>query len=369
MRLEKKVLFWLAAMAILLGAVAVLRDVLLPFVAGASIAYFLNPLADRLERIGFGRTAAASLIVAVGGLLVVLSLVFLAPLAAGQLRQLALSLPGDLERLRAGIETWAEQQFGHRFPEIRAGLERAWAEIAQGSAGMLGQVARTIVSQGLALYSLVSILLVTPIVVFYLLRDWHTMLGRIDGWLPREHAPTIRGLALGVDGAVSAFVRGQGTICLILGILYAAALSAIGLRYGLLIGLVTGLLAFVPFVGWAMGLVTALIVAVTQAWPELGLAAMVLGVFAAGMVLDSAVLSPGIVGSRIGLHPVWLIFALLVFSALFGFLGVLVAVPVAAALGVLVRFARDRYLESSIYLGAAATATGEPGVMPLVRRD
>lgn len=360
MRLEKQVLFWIAALAIFLLALASLRDVLLPFVAGATIAYFLNPLADRLERIGLNRTAAACLIVAFGGLLVALALVFLAPLAAGQVRQLALTLPTDLERLRAGIEAWAEQHFGNRFPQVRAGLERAWDEASQGWSGMLGTVAKMIWSQGLALYNLISLLLVTPIVVFYFVRDWHAMLDRIDGWLPREHAPAIRSIAEGIDRAVGAFVRGQGTICLILGGLYATALSAVGLRYGLVIGLLTGLLAFVPFVGWALGLATAVVVALAQGWPDLTLAAMVVGVFASGMALDAAILSPGIVGSRIGLHPVWLIFALFVFSALFGILGMLVAVPVAAALGVIVRFARDRYLVSSIYLGGSATSGPPP---------
>lgn len=360
MRLEKHVVFWAAALAIVVIVVAALRDVLLPFVAGATIAYFLNPLADRLERTGLGRLTAASLIVGLGGLLVVLAVFLLLPLSLDQARQLWLTLPADIERLRPGLDAWAQQMFGQRYPDIRAGLERAFDELSKSWSGMLGLAAQTLWNRGLALFNLVSLLLVTPIVVFYLLRDWHRILDRIDSWLPREHAPTIRTLAGGIDTAVGAFVRGQGTICLILGALYAVALQLAGLRYGLVVGALTGLFAFVPFVGWSVGLATALLLAVTQGWPDLALAVIILGIYAAGMALDTAVLSPGIVGQRIGLHPVWLIFALLVFSALFGFLGVLVAVPVAAALGVVVRFARDRYLESAIYLGGGLPHDAAP---------
>ncbi len=351
MRLEKQVVFWAAALAILVVAVAALRDVLLPFAAGATIAYFLNPLADRLERLGLGRLVAASLIVAFGGVVFVLAVLVLMPLAADQARQLWLTLPADLERVKPGLEAWAQQKFGPRYPEVRSGLERAFDEIAKSWSGIFGLTAQALLARGLAVFNLISLLLVTPIVIFYLLRDWHRIIARIDSWLPREHASTLRVLAADIDKAVGAFVRGQGTICLILGALYAVALSVAGLRYGFVIGALTGLFAFVPFVGWSVGLATALVIALTQAWPDLGLAYAVAGIYAAGMVLDSALLSPNIVGHSIGLHPVWLIFALLVFSALFGFLGVLVAVPVAAALGVLIRFGRDRYLVSSIYLG------------------
>jgi predicted PurR-regulated permease PerM len=202
-----------------------------------------------------------------------------------------------------------------------------------------------------------SLLLITPVVVFYLLVDWHPMLDKLDGWLPRDHVATIRRLADEINAAVSAFIRGQGTICLVLAGLYAAALSWAGVRYGLLIGLVSGLGSFIPFVGWALGLITAGAMAVTQPWPNVTLLLTVAGIYFAGMALDSAVLAPKIVGRKIGLHPVWMIFALFVFSYLFGFVGLLVAVPVAAATGVLVRFALELYLGSSVYTGV--TRSGE----------
>ena len=362
MRSKRHVGFWIAALIVVVALVALLRDVLLPFVAGATIAYFLNPVADRLERMGLSRSLASALIVALAALAILLAMFFLVPLAAGQVSQLAATLPADIERLKSALEGWAEHMFGARFPALRSGIERSFTDLAQGSYGFAAQVAQGLWSRGLAVVNLVALLLVTPIVVFYLLRDWNPMLARIDSWLPREHAQSVRLIAGGIDHAVSAFIRGQGVICLILGCFYAIALSIVGLRFGLLIGLATGILAFVPFVGWMLGLSTALVVALSQAWPELSLALKVAAVFGAGMAMDSAVLSPAIVGQRIGLHPVWLIFALFVFSALFGFVGTLVAVPVAAALGVIVRFARDQYLASSIYLGTRSAREGAPPI-------
>jgi predicted PurR-regulated permease PerM len=178
---------------------------------------------------------------------------------------------------------------------------------------------------------------------------------RIDSWLPRDHAQQLRGLASEIDERVSAFVRGQGTVCLILAVFYATALSAIGLRYGLLVGLLTGLASFIPFAGWALGLIAASILGIVQYWPDVMSILLVPSVFLAGQALDAGFLGPKIVGSKVGLHPVWLIFALLTFSYLFGFLGLLVAVPVSAAIGVLVRFGLRTYLASSVYNGQGAS--------------
>lgn len=348
--------FWLVVGLATLALVAVLRDALLPFAIGTVLAYFLNPVADGLQRLGIGRTLAAALVVGLAALAFVASAVIVLPLVAGQLRQLAVSLPGDLERLRTAMEAWAARELGDHFPAFKATLERSIGELGAGAGSLLAGLAGAAWSRGMALVSLVSLLLITPVVTFYLLRDWPRMLHRIDGWLPRDHAPAIRAIFSDIDHAVGAFVRGQGTICLLLGVFYAAALSTVGLRYGLVVGLFTGLLAFVPMAGWALGLVWALVLALSQGWPDTTLALWVLGIYAVGMAIDAAILSPSIVGEKVGLHPVWLMLALFVFSALFGGLGVIVAVPVAAALAVLVRFARDRYLASEIYRGHDGSA-------------
>ncbi len=362
MRIERQVLFWVLAGIALLGGIALLKDVLLPFVVGMVIAYFLNPVADRLERAGLGRMTSAGLIILTVGVILVASLVFLVPLLANQVRALAETMPDDLARLKSSVEAWMAQRLGDRFPAFRQGLDQAIVDLQQSWSASTGIIAKALWKQGLAVVNFLSLLLVTPVVVFYLLVDWHPMMEKLDGWLPREHAATIRRLAGEINAAVSAFIRGQGTICIVLGLFYALSLTFAGVRYGALIGLGTGLLAFVPYVGWGLGLITALIVAVIQSSEGMLPVAKVAGIFAAGMALDTAVLSPKIVGEKIGLHPVWLMFALFVFSFLFGFVGVLVAVPVAAAIGVLVRFGLEVYLDSSFYRGPGAPAAANASI-------
>jgi predicted PurR-regulated permease PerM len=358
MRIERQVLFWLAAVILLVVAVLVLQAVLLPFVAGLVVAYALNPIAERLVTLGMPRLLASALIVALLLIVLTLALFFLVPLLLDQVQQLAVSAPKELERARTLLENWARERLGSQFEPFRAGLDRAASELSNNWGSVAGVVAQSVWSQGRALVGFLSLLLITPLVVFYLLVDWHPMLAKIDGWLPRDHAPAIRRVAGEIDDAIAAFIRGQGLVCLILGVLYAAGLTWAGIRYGLLIGVVTGILSFIPFVGWALGLLTSSAVAIVQFWPETTPLLKVIGVFALAQVLDAAFLGPRIVGPKIGLHPVWLIFALFVFSSLFGVVGVLVAVPVAAAIAVLIRFGLEVYLGSSIYRGRDAGLSG-----------
>ncbi|MFZ4808074.1 MAG: AI-2E family transporter [Hyphomicrobiaceae bacterium] len=353
MRIEWQVLFWLTAGLMALTAILALQDVLLPFLAGMVIAYALNPVADRLARLGLPRVLASGIIVALLIVVLVALVVLVVPLLGHQLQQLVTSLPGELNRLREILEGWAAARLGAYFPDFKAGLDRGVAELSVNWASFAAAVAQSLWAKGRALVGFLALLLITPLVVFYLLIDWPRMLAKIDGWVPRDHEPTVRRLALEVDDAISAFIRGQGLVCLILGTVYAVGLSLTGLRYGLLIGLATGVLSFIPFVGWALGLITASTFAIIEHWPNATPLIIVVCVFAFGQVLDAAVLSPKIVGSRIGLHPVWLIFSLAVFSALFGIVGVLVAVPLAAAAAVLVRFALEVYMASDIYKGAS----------------
>lgn len=354
MRAERQVLFWVTASLLLIVMIAVLKDILLPFVAGVAIAYFLSPLADRLVALGLNRIVASLLIVVSLAVIVVAALVLIVPVILAQAQDLAAALPGELTRLRTAIDAWAHERLGPGVGSLDAQIARASDALAANWASLAGWAASSIWDRSLAIVNFFALVLVTPLVVFYLLVDWHPMLEKVDGWLPRDHADSIRTLASDMNDAVAAFVRGQGTVCIILGIYYAVTLSAIGLNYGLLIGVVTGLLAFVPFVGWALGFMTATAVAVIQFWPEMVPIMLVVGVFLSAQALDAGFLSPTIVGSKIGLHPVWLIFALFVFSYLFGIVGTLVAVPLAAALGVVIRFALDVYLKSPVYRGAPA---------------
>lgn len=350
MGVERQVLFWLAATIGMVMAVLVLRDVLLPFVAGLVIAYALNPIVDRLHSFGIPRIWGSALIVAFVVIAFAGAMVLLVPLLIAQAQQLIVTLPGEFDRWRGALEAYATEHLGPAFTDA---YNKAWAELANNGGLIATSVARSLWTQGLAIVNVISFLLITPLVVFYLLVDWRPMLAKVDGWLPLAHAPAIRRLAHDIDAAIAAFIRGQGLVCIILAIVYAVGLSLVGLRYGLLIGLVTGVLSFVPFAGWALGAISATVLAAVQFWPDVTPIWMVVGVLAFGMALDSALLSPKIVGSKIGLHPVWLIFALFVFSYLFGFVGVLVAVPLAAATAVLVRYALELYLGSGFYDAAA----------------
>jgi predicted PurR-regulated permease PerM len=360
MRIERQVLFWLSAAFVLVLLIGLLRSILLPFVAGIVIAYFLNPAADWLTRWGLPRWLTSVLIVAAFVCAIVVGLVFLVPLVLTQAQEFAVALPEELARLRALLEIWARERLGAHYADFQTGLDRTSQALSENWASLAGLVAGSLWSQGLALFNFLSLILVTPLVVFYVLIDWHPMLAKIDSWLPRDHAATIRKLAADINAAVSAFIRGQGTVCFVLAVYYSLCLTAAGLRYGLLVGLGTGLMSFVPFVGWALGLITATTIAVVQFWPEYMPIFIVIGVFIGAQVLDAGFLSPNIVGSKIGLHPVWLIFSLFVFSYLFGFVGVLVAVPIAAAVGVLVRFAVQVYLASNVYRGDKALSAQVP---------
>lgn len=353
---QKQVLFWLTVGLAFCLAILMLQKVLLPFVAGLVLAYALDPLVERLQRFGMGRLFASSLIVLLLFVVFIVVLVVLVPLLLTQAQQFIASVPGEIERLLPIFKAWAREQIGPRFDDVSVAIDQALSNQSANWTSYAGVVLQSILARSSAAIDFLSILFITPIVVFYWLVDWPAMLKKIGDWLPRDHEHTLRGLAGDIDTAVAAFIRGQGVVCLVLGTIYTVGLSAIGLEYGLLIGIVTGIMSFVPVVGTLIGLITAATVAVVQGWPDPTLLLLVLAIFSAGQALDSGFLSPRIVGPAIGLHPVALIFALIVFSYLFGFVGVLVAIPVSAAIGVLIRFGLKLYLQSAIYKGSGSTA-------------
>ncbi len=204
---------------------------------------------------------------------------------------------------------------------------------------------------GRAILDIIGLLVVTPVVAFYLLYDWDRMIAGIDNWMPRQHVETVRQIARDIDAAMAGFIRGQGSVCLLLGLFYAISLSLAGLNFGFLIGSVAGLISFIPYVGSIVGFVLAVGVALVQFWPEWIWIVVVAGIFAVGQFFEGNILQPRLVGSSVGVHPVWLMFALFAFGSLFGFVGMLVAVPVTAAIGVLVRFGIGKYMQSRIYAG------------------
>lgn len=344
------VVFWVGAALALLALLVLLGNVLLPFVVGAGLAYLLDPVADRLERMGITRLWASLLILVVVMLLLALILTALLPLLASQLAGLIAQLPAYLQALRV-VASELGQEWVTRAAEADLGLEASLVKLADRATGLFPQVLASLWSGGLVLLNFLALILITPIVAFYLLKDWDRMMARIDGWLPRPHASTLRRLAREIDEAISGFVRGQVIVILLLTLIYVTGLLVIGLNYGLLIGLGAGLISVVPYLGPLAGFLVGGAVALVQYWPAWTPIAAVIGVFVVGQFIEGNILSPLIVGDRVHLHPVWLILALLSFGYLFGFVGLLVAVPIAATIGVLSRFALERYLDSALYRG------------------
>jgi predicted PurR-regulated permease PerM len=341
--------FWLIGLVLLIVALYFLRGILLPFVAGMAIAYFLDPLCDRIEKLGCSRTWATTIVTA-------LFLLAVLALAAVLLPPLETQLVAFLGELPTYIQV-ATAKLGPLLKALRSHLPASAAPSMSDVTGYLGRIAGwgadtlgTVLSQGFALANLLSLIFITPIVTFYLLRDWDKMMMKIDLWLPRDHAAEIRGQLKEIDRTLAGFARGQATVCLCLALYYGLGLSLIGLNFGLALGLIAGVLSFIPFVGSFLALVGSIGLALAQFGTWQGVA-MVIGLCVVGQVIEGNFLTPKLVGDRVRLHPVWVIFALLAGGALFGFVGLLLAVPVAAVCGVLARYSLRHYLGSRIYRG------------------
>ncbi|WP_181178412.1 AI-2E family transporter [Mesorhizobium sp. B4-1-3] len=351
--LRRQVFFWLATAVLLALFLYVFSGILLPFVAGMVLAYFLDPVADWLQRLGLSRLMATVVILIAFIVVVVLAFVILVPVLATQMADFARKLPEYLTRLQSLITSfdpkWLEQRFGVNAAGLRDGLN----SLLTSGFSLLTTVFTSIWSSGVALVSVVSLFVVTPVVAFYMLLDWDRMVAEVDGWVPRDHVETVRALARDINTATAGFVRGQGTLCLVLGAMYATGLTLTGLNFAILIGFFAGLISFIPYVGSLTGLVLAVGVAFVQFWPDWTMVVAVACVFFVGQFIEGNILQPRLVGKSVGLHPVWLMFALFAFGALFGFVGLLIAVPASAAIAVLVRFAIGRYLESPLYKGHA----------------
>lgn len=355
MSTDRRVLIWITGFIVLGILVHLLSDVLLPFVAGMAVAYFLDPLADRLEARGLSRTWATTAITALFFLAVLIMLIVLYPLLQTQVVALIRLLPQVVEMIRSHAEPFLAQ--------LQAGLaEKDLTELREAAGQYAGKILKWVTgllskawSGGVAFLNLLSLLVITPVVAFYLLRDWDRIVALVDDHLPRRSAETIRTQCRAIDETLSGFVRGQSSVCLALATFYGAGLTLIGLNSGLLVGISAGLISFVPYVGATAGIVVGLAIAFFQfgaAEPfSIILVAVVFGI---GQVAESYVLTPRLVGDRVGLHPVWIIFALLAGGALFGFTGVLLAIPVAAVIGVLIRFGLEQYRESALFSGVDA---------------
>ncbi|MEA1938802.1 MAG: AI-2E family transporter [Pseudomonadota bacterium] len=345
---QKQLRFWALAIAGFVAMIWVLGDILLPFVLGLVIAYLLDPITDKLESRIKRRSLAALTALSATGLVILIFVALFIPIIITQIKGLIIDLPAYGTSLKAQIMPLVERIFASM---STADIERLH-EAVQTQAGSLTSVAanaaRNLLESGLALFDIVSLLLITPIVAFYFLRDWDRIKARVADLLPRAHAPVIRAILKDIDRTLAGFLRGQGLVCLFLGIFYVIFLTLAGLNFALLIGLAVGVLSFIPFVGTATGFIASISIALFQfdSWVRI---TIVLAILIIGQFIEGNFLTPRVVGDRVGLHPVWVIFAIMAGGALFGFTGVLIAVPVMAVIGVLSRFALSRYLDSPYY--------------------
>ena len=335
-------LYLLLALAVFL--LYSLSDILLPFVAGFAIAYLLDPVADRLEALGLNRIAATAVITFVFMVSIILLVMFGLPYIANQLMEFVTQIPAYIERLKGLSEGLMQNQQAEK-------IIQSFSENVVTTVSGLGQ---QLLLKSLSFLNILALLVITPVVTFYLLNDWDKMVARLDKLLPPENATKIRQLAGEVDNVLTGFVHGQILVCLFLGVFYALGLELIGLDGGFAIGLIAGLISFIPYLGSMVGVLLATAFALFQYWPEWQVLIYILLVFGLGQFIEGNILTPKLVGEKVRLHPVWIMFALLAFGSLFGFLGLLLAVPIAAIIGVIVRNAIGVY-ENKIGVSADET--------------
>ncbi|UXU74665.1 MULTISPECIES: AI-2E family transporter [unclassified Paracoccus (in: a-proteobacteria)] len=355
---HKQVWYWGWALIVLLLVLWFLGNAVTPFILGAAVAYLLDPLADRLERLGLSRALSVVVITLFAVLLIVAIVLMLLPVLIKQTSALISTAPEMIDKLQLYLMIHYPQAFAEGSTWNTA-LTDAGKKISESGMTMLS----TVLGSVMGVVSILALVVIVPVVAFYLLLDWDNMVDRLDELLPREHADTIRTLARDIDRALSGFVRGQGLVILILGIFYSVGLGIAGLPFGVAIGVIAASLSFIPYVGVLIGGALAIGVALFSFWGEPMWIAVVVGIFATGQFIEGNFLQPKIVGNSVGLHPVWLMLALTVFGTLFGFVGLLVAVPMAAALGVLVRHAVGLYKESALYTGREVPAPPNPPIM------
>ncbi|MEO1561878.1 MAG: AI-2E family transporter [Pseudomonadota bacterium] len=352
---EQQLRYWGIGLVLFVGFLWLFSDVLFPYIAGMAIAYFMDPIADRLQRMGFSRLWATITLTLIAGVAFLVVLALVVPAVVQQAAELARVLPSYVEQGWSFLQT--------RFPALtdeNSALSQQVQEYIEQFRGQAGTILGALVNSAFGAVNVVITLIITPIVSFYLLMDWDRLVAQIDSALPRDHLKTLRELASDVNSAIAGFVRGQLSVCAILGTFYAIALMLAGLNGGLVIGLIAGLLTFIPYVGAIIGGVLSIGLALFQfydvdqtlieyAW-RVGPVAII---FFVGQFVEGNFLTPNMVGNSIGLHPVWLLFALSAFGSLFGFTGMLIAVPVAAVIGVFARFGLERYRNSKLYRGVS----------------
>ena len=320
-----------------------ISGILLPFVVGLAVAYLLDPVADRMEALRLPRWLATSIaIVAFFGLMIGV-FIAIAPMLRDQVVGFATALPGYIAKVRPLILGLIDEAGGTARAQTL--VEQSSGKLMEWVGAHMGQV----LASGIAFFNVLTLILISPVVAFYLLRDWDTIVARFTLLLPRQQLSTITSLLRDMDYALSGFVRGQFLVCMALAVLYAFGWSLLGLNYALVLGLIAGLLAFVPLAGPFFASALAVLVALGQFGTDWFKVALVYVVFVIVQGIEGSVLTPNLIGNRVGLHPVWVIFAIFAGGEMLGVVGIFLAVPVAAVVAVLSRWLIQRYLASRLY--------------------
>ena len=342
-------IFWGILFLLFCITVYALKSILLPFAVGITIGYLFDPLVGKLTKRGCNRTLAAILILALAAIIIIPTLVLLIGIINEQLMRFLHFLPEYISSLTKKAEPFL-RELNHKFPNFNS--EKIKEQLGNNASNALRVGVSTIgkiIGGGLAFLSLLSLLVITPVVTFYMLRDWKHFTKKIDDLLPKRSKTTIRKIAKDIDRVIAGFIRGQMTICLILGMFYGTALHITGLQLGFVIGFIAGIISFIPYVGSIFGFLVSMTIAFVQ-FDSYSSMLLIVGIFAIGQLLEGSFLTPKFIGESIGLHPVWVMFALLTGGVLLGFLGLLIAIPTAAVIGVLVRHSIENYKKSEYYL-------------------
>lgn len=346
----KHLLFWAAVIVLLFMFISEIRAILLPFVLGILLAYFLDPVVDRMVYRGISRSFATALVTILFFSVMALFLVTLIPLVGEQLVRLLHALPEYIRIVSEAYHRNIDPLLSRLPADNEQDIQSAITDISGNALGVTGKLISNLFASGAVVFNIISLLLISPIVTFYLLRDWDNLMARIDHLLPRRHVEVIHSQIREIDETISGFVHGQLVVCSTLALFYVIGFVLAGLNFGVALGALTGFLIIIPYLGWAAGATVAMIVAFMQ-YDSMTMVGIIGGILLAGQVLEGYFLTPKLIGDRVGLHPLWLIFGMLAGGALFGFVGVVIAVPATAIIGVLIRFAIRQYLASSLYQG------------------
>jgi predicted PurR-regulated permease PerM len=342
------VLFWVGLLIAALILLGLLQSILLPFAAGLVIAYTLAPAVARLERRGIRRSLGSLAVLVIFLLAVALMFFLLVPLIQVQIVQLVAKVPRLVTEMQVQLGNLMNLLQQHLAADEVEKIRDALGSKLGEAVTWLGSAVQSVVTSSIAILNIVSLVIVTPIVTFFMLRDWTGMVAMVDSYLPRASLDTLRGLGRVISDTLVGFIHGQALICLILATYYTIALTAAGLDSSLALGVLIGVLAIIPILGVTTGFVLSVGLTAAQ-YGSWGKIFVVVGIFVFGQLVEANILTPKLVGDRVHLHPVWVIFALFAGGTLFGFVGVLAAVPAAAVIGVLIRFALGRYRASGLY--------------------